>query len=422
MKALLAELKTDRGKKVGLGAILAGLSALFTFAGYEMIRSPAESIFLSYFSASQKPYALALVPIVIAVFIYGYGVMLSFLGPLKSMSLSMLFTFFSFFLFYFWIKNIPSAAIAFAIFIFKESYVVIISEQYWSYINSVLNENEGRIYNGPVAGLGALGSLMGGWFVSRYVSLFKTDMYIVFSGLCLLPALFFFYKAYRKTGEPAPSKEEEGGKKGHVHISLLWENKTVLFIALMIFFTQVVATLFDINFTRFVKEAIANKDLRTAFLGDFWMKVNIASFSMQFILAPLILRRARIKLVLVAVPLIHMATSVFTIVSPGLFSAGLAFLLFKSMDYSIFRAAKETLYIPFSYDTRYRVKQVSDAFTYRFSKGFTSLTLSITDMVGRVSYSIFPWFSFLFSGLWILVASFIKEGKESAQAKVSRVH
>jgi len=397
-----------------LGVIFAGLSAMFTFAGYEMIRSPAESIFLSHFSASHKPYALASVPVVIAMFIYGYGVLLSFFGPLKAMSFSMMFTFFSFFSFYFLLKHFQSSALAFAIFVFKESYVVIISEQYWSYINSVLNENEGRIYNGPVAGLGALGSLIGGWFVSRYVSQFKTDIYIVFSGLCLLPALFFFYKAYKKTGEPSPSRDEEGGKKGHVHISLLWENKTVLLIALMIFSTQVVATLFDINFTRFVKEAFSNKDLRTAFLGDFWMKVNIASFSMQFILAPLILRRARIKLVLVAVPVIHMATSLFVVLSPGLFSAGLAFLLFKSMDYSIFRAAKETLYIPFSYDARYRVKQVSDAFTYRFSKGFTSITLSITDMVGRLAYSIFPWFSFLFSGVWILVASFIKDGKKSS--------
>lgn len=414
MNKLLEYLKTERGKKSGAGVLLAGFSALFTFAGYEMVRSPAESIFLSYFSASYKPYALSLVPLVMWLFIYFYGIILSYLGPLKAMAVSMLFSAVSFSSFYFLLNSHPSAALAFSIFIFKEAYVVIISEQYWSYINSVLIEEESRIFNGPVAGLGALGSLVGGWFVSRYVGIFKTDLYLLFSGLCLLPALVLFYTAYRRSGEPQPSAEEAGGRKGHLHISILWENKTVLYIALMIFTTQVVATLFDINFTGFVKEGIPDKDLRTAFLGDFWMKVNIASFSMQFLLTPLLLRRASVKFVLVAVPLVHIITSVFIILKPGIFSAGLAFLLFKSMDYSIFRAAKETLYIPFSYDTRYRAKQVADAFTYRFSKGFTSVVMSLTDMLSRLSAAAFPWFSLLFSGLWIAVSSRIKEKSQAA--------
>ncbi len=416
MKNLFSYLKTERGKTRGLGALLAGLSALFTFAGYEMIRSPAESVFLTYFSASQKPYALTAVPAVMAFFIYLYGWALSRLGPMRAMAASMFFSFVSFAAFYAALTFSPGPAVALAVFVFKEAYVVIISEQYWSYINSVLNSDESKIFNGPVAGLGALGSLMGGWFVSHYVGFFKTDIYLLFSGFCLIPAVFAFIAAYRKTGEPQASLEERTGKKGHVHLSLLWENKTVLFIAMMIFFTQAVATFMDINFTGYVKEAIADKDSRTAFLGDFWMKVNIASFSMQFLFAPLILRKARTKYVLVAIPFIHMASSLFTLVNPGIFSAGLAFLLFKSMDYSIFRAAKETLYIPFSYDTRYRIKQVADAFTYRFSKGFISLALSLTQLASRLSISLFPLFCAVFSALWASTALFINQ-KEEAKAQ-----
>lgn len=415
MKNLFSHLKTERGKKAGFGAVLAGFSALFTFAGYEMIRSPAESIFLSYFSASHKPYALSAVPLVMAFFIYLYGLALSKLGPMKAMASSMLFSFFSFISFYLILVFFPGPYWAFAIFVFKEAYVVIISEQYWSYINSVLNSGESKIFNGPVAGLGALGSLAGGWFVSRYVGFFKTDIYLIFSAVCLLPALFIFLSAYLKTGEPAASEDEKKGKKGHVHLSLLWENKTVLMIAFMIFSTQAVSAFMDINFTGFVKNAMPDKDLRTAFLGDFWMKVNIFSFSMQFLIAPLLLRKAKIKYILVGIPLIHVASSLFVLTSPGLFSAGLSFLLFKSMDYSIFRAAKETLYIPFSYDTRYRIKQVADAFTYRFSKGFISIALSLSDMASKLSISIFPWFSAFFSCVWIGVAFAVKTAEPRDQ-------
>jgi len=70
------------------------------------------------------------------------------------------------------------------------------------------------------------------------------------------------------------------------------------------------------------------------------------------------------------------------------------------MDYSIFRASKETLYIPFSYDTRYRAKQVADAFTYRFSKGFTAMALSALKAAGSIPAAAYASAALVFSGLW----------------------
>lgn len=408
MTELIKYLKTERGKKISAGAFLAGFSALFTFAGYEMIRSPAESIFLSYFSAIEKVYALSLVPVFIFLLIYLYGRALSFLGSARAMAISFIFTIFCFVFFYVSLIYFPNKYIAFFLFVFKEAYVVIISEQYWSYINSILIKDEGKIFNGPVAGLGAIGSLFGGWFVSHYVKNSGTELYILFSAFCLIPALFLFISAYKDTGEPQPSEDEKYGKKGHLHLSILRENKTVFYIAIMIFLTQIIATLLDINFTSYVQKDFSDKDLRTAFLGNFWMKVNIVSFSMQFIFTPLLLKNFREKNILVMIPFVHVLTSIYLLINPSLFSAGLAFLLFKSMDYSIFRAAKEILYIPFSYDTRYRAKQVADAFTYRFSKGFTSVVLSFTNIVSKVSVGVFPFFILFFSALWSFVAFNIK--------------
>ena len=412
MNNLINYLKTERGKKIGIGAFLCGFSALFTFAGYELIRSPSESIFLSYFQAQQKPYALSLAPLLIFIFIYLYGIALSKYGSMKAMAISFIFTFINLSFFYFLLLYYPNKYLAFLFLIFKESYVVIISEQYWSYINSILKNEEGKIFNGPIAGLGATGSLLGGWFISNYAKYFKTETFIFFSMLCLLPALILFILSYKDTGEPLPNKDEEYGKKGHLHLSILKENKTVLSIVIMIFLTQIIATLFDVNFTSYVKQNFIDKDLRTAFLGDFWMKVNIVSFSMQFIFTPIILKKFKEKTILTIIPFIHIFTSIYLLINSNIFSASLAFLLFKSMDYSIFRAAKEILYIPFSYDTRYRAKQVADAFTYRFSKGFTSVILSIGNIFLKTSISVFPVFTLIFSGIWAMVAFNINRGLE----------
>jgi len=403
MSTLKAALKTERGRHVASAMLLTGLSASFLFCGYEFIRSGAESIFIAEFGAAAKPYAMACVPFMMALLIYLYGRLLSAFGGARAMAGSMLFSAAVFAASFLALKT-GFKAVAFFLYVFKESYVVIIAEQYWSFVNSTLKDEEGRVFNGPVAGLGALGSLVGGYIISKYVVAFHTEPFILLCALVMVPAMLLFWLAYQKAGEPKPKVDEAGGKKGHLHLSILKENRTVLYIALIIFATQIVATVMDLNFARLVADALPDKDLRTAYLGGFWMKVNIFSFSMQFLLAPLLLRRISIRGIQVAIPVVHLATCAILLVNPQLGVAALAFLLFKGLDYSIFRASKETLYIPFSYDTRYRAKQVADAFTYRFSKGFTAIILSAVSAIAAIPVAVYAITGFFTSGIWMGLA------------------
>ena len=90
MSTLIEALKTERGRHVARGVFLAGFSATFLFCGYEFIRSPAESIFMSYFSAADKPYALSVVPFFMAAMIYFYGRSISAWGGSRTMVGSMM--------------------------------------------------------------------------------------------------------------------------------------------------------------------------------------------------------------------------------------------------------------------------------------------------------------------------------------------
>ena len=47
----------------------------------------------------------------------------------------------------------------------------------------------------------------------------------------------------------------------------------------------------------------------------------------------------------------------------------------KSLDYSLFRVAKELLYIPLDYEHKYKAKAFIDMFLYRFAKAPASLLL-----------------------------------------------
>ena len=76
-----------------------------------------------------------------------------------------------------------------------------------------------------------------------------------------------------------------------------------------------------------------------------------------------------LRAVHMAIPALHLTACAALMARPTLAVGALAFGLFKALDYSLFRAAKEMLYIPLSFDSRYRAKSVIDAFGYRLSKG-----------------------------------------------------
>ncbi len=403
MSTLLAALKTERGRHVAGAVFLAGLSAMFLFCGYEFIRSPAESLFIDRFGAGAKPYAIACVPFMMAAMIYGYGRLLSAVGAKKAMAVSMLGSA-AFFLLAWLLMDHVGKWLVFLLLVFKESYVVVISEQYWSFVNSVLKDEEGKVFNGPMAGLGALGSLAGGWLLGHFAVGLGTETFVLFAAIIILPAAALFWLGYNKAGEPKPSAAEAGGKKGHIHLSILKENRTVLFIAFIIFAAQVVATALDFRFTQLVQDFMPLQDARTAYLGRFWMNVNVFSFSMQFLATPLLLRYIPRRGILTAIPAVHIVTCVLLFINPTLGLASTAFLLFKGMDYSIFRASKETLYIPFSYDTRYRAKQVADAFTYRFAKGLTATWVSGLTAVGSIAPGFYPALGAVFSSVWLTLS------------------
>ena len=402
--------RTER-RLYGFAAIIAGLSAMFCFMGYELIRSSSESVFLSRFLASDKTYALFITPLFLFILIYLYGFILSRYGSLFAMSVYFVFSFISMLTLYFF-TSLKITFFIFFILVFKESYVMVLSEMYWSYINSILKPNEAKLINGPLAGFGALGSVIGAYLVSRFAKVVGTQSFILFSAILLIPAYVFFRYAYKMTGEPLVDEEEKGGKKGHLHLSILRENNVILFISFIVFVSQVISTLADINFSYFVKKEFEEIDARTAYLGGFWMRVNIISFTIQFLITPYILKRFKIKYVFIGIPLIHLFSSFYCFLNPSLLSSAILFMLFKSFDYSIYRASKEILYIPFSYDTRYRVKQFVDAFIYRFSKSTTSAVLSLLNVfsIGYIQF-LSPAIIFM-STLWIFVASKINPKEE----------
>ena len=343
-------------------------AAAFMVGGYEFSRNAMASLFLDRFGSGPMPYAMAVVPALMAALIYVYGCLLTRLGSRRTLMIS-LGTSAAVFIGAYPALRSGSKPVVAALYIFTEAYIVILVEQFWSFINSTLDQEKARIFNGPILGGAAIGPLIAGLILRRWAPSLGSERFVLFSGLTLIPAAVLASAAYRLAGEPRPSAEEKGGRFGVMHLGLIFEHRVLLFIAIVIALSQCFATAANLRLYQVIEVALPNKDVRTAYLGSLWAMINGFAFLMQFVVTPLLLRRLPLVAILTGIPLLNACAVGFMLGNPTLGAAAAAFVLFKGMDYSVFRASKELLYIPLSFDARYRAKQVVDAFTYRFSKG-----------------------------------------------------
>jgi len=375
--------------------------------GYEFIRSSSSSIYLDVYGKDKLPYAMLGGAIFTIIFLYGYGWLITFIGARKTLLITSLFSSAVIVFSYFAVKSGINIS-AWFLYSFREAYIVVIIEQYWSLINSILREDQAKKFNGPITGVGSLGAIVGGFTVAFAAKKLHTDPLMLLTAASLLPAALCSELAYHFGGEPAPSVEEKGRKS--LAITLFKDSSYLRRIALLIFLTQIISTVLDLRFSGLVQDFLPVKDERTAYFGMFYGRLNLIAGILQFIVAPILLSFISIRFIHPAIPVIHITTATILLIKPTLFTGGLAYLVFKAVDYSIFRAGKEIFYIPLSFDSRYRAKEVIDAFGYRASKGISAGLTSIATMIAGffgyvLSGGFYPAIATVSAIVWLLTVT-----------------
>lgn len=385
------------------GVLVLASSALFTLCGYEFIRSVSTSLYIDRFGSGKLPIVMALGPVGTLAGLYGYGKLLSWFGGAKALVVSTLVAGLGILACYLAIVNGIDLAVG-ALYVIRESYIVILIEQYWSFINSTLNDDQARRLNGPICGIASIGAIAGGLTVGQLSGVLGTDALLLFAAASLVPAAALSLAGYRIGGQPRGESQ-----RTHRRTLALSEFKTspvLRYLAGLILLTQLMSTVLDLRFNGLVEASGLTIDDMTAFYGNFYAGLNIVAFVLQFLAAPMILKRFSLRTVHLGIPGVHLITCAVVLIHPTLATGAAAYLIFKALDYSVFRASKEVLYLPLSYDARYRTKEVIDAFGYRASKGVTSGALAVaTGAFGHLPGAVFPIMGLGAGGFWMLVAN-----------------
>ncbi|MGD0088342.1 MAG: Npt1/Npt2 family nucleotide transporter [Planctomycetota bacterium] len=377
----MAEGGNQKASTVFAAAAIA-VSAFFLLCGYELVRSTSNTLFNKAYGNAGRPAVNALVPVGLIAMLYVYARLLSWLGPRRTLLVTTLGSAAGIVACYFAVRGSFAQATR-VLYILREGYIVLLIEQYWSFLNSTLGTNAAKKLNGPICGVASLGAVLGGKLVFHLSARLGTATLLLLGAAACVPAAVCSEIAYRRCGEPRPSPllspaAAEGKKHdGHLGLGLFRSQRMLVFLLATIVATQVLCTALELSFQGILQDEYPESVSQNTYSGDFFATLNAAAALGQFVMAPLLLRWVALDAVHFALPLANAVACVCLLAAPSLESAGVAYLLFKALDYSLFRTAKELLYIPHSFDVRYRAKELIDVLGYRCGKGGCSLIIAL---------------------------------------------
>jgi AAA family ATP:ADP antiporter len=192
----------------------------------------------------------------------------------------------------------------------------------------------------------------------------------------------------RRAGARAPAKVAEAGGSLLQAAQVVRRSSYLFLLVLLIGIVQVVVTLVDLEYNTVLEQTFPDTDERTSVIGRVYAAISVATLVLHA-LTGAILRLTGVPLVLLAVPALLAVGLVAYAGHPRFLMATVLKGASKVFDYTIFRAAKEILYIPLSYTERTLGKSVVDLLTYRLAKGAIALVLALVALVAAATdYSV----------------------------------
>lgn len=383
-------------------ALRMAITAIFTLAGYESLRSSATVLLKTAYGSNILPIAMATTPVVTLIGLWAYGKLLTALGPRRTVVTTTLGFSLLIALLFVAIRSALQPATLLLYWV-KEFYIVLLIEQYWSYLNSKLSEPTARRLNGPITGVAGLGSIIGGWIVSMTAVPLGTETLLLIGAATLLPAAWLVNSTYRHFGEPAHfEKSPSVDQRSALGWSLIRSDRRLASLLAVVLVTQMLSSLLELKFQSLSSLAyVGRRDAETAFQGQYWFYLNSIALFSQFLLTPFLLTRFSLRQVHLLMPAIQLSAIGWALIAPSLWSVGAAFMAFKTLDYSLFRGAKELVYLPLSFDGRYRTKELIDVFGYRSGKAIASLGIATLQRTGFELTGFFLPAAFALGALWM---------------------
>ena len=358
---------SDENSTVWRNVLCLGGLAFLIFASYEVARSPLKALLTVRYGADALPYAWlgVAISVTLTVMFYGRAAAHISLRPLYArVVLISLGTLVGFLLLQ--SQSVPGRIL---LFIWKDVYIVLLGEMFWTMANRLFELKRAKCIFGFFCALGSLGAFAGSWATKTYAHSWGTSQlpWLVIPILLLsIPIVF---------GLPQMGPKIIREKPAHRRSKLVFGHRYLLHILGMIACIQLAVNLMDYQLTHMIQLEHPGQDEQTAVFGHIYSQISQLALVFQ-LGCGLIIGLYGVPGTLRRVPMVLLCCLGAFAVLPSLALISAAFVLAKSLDYSLFRAAKEALYLPLTHRERTQGKAVIDMMIYRVAKGAASFCSS----------------------------------------------
>jgi ATP/ADP translocase len=328
-----------------------------------------------------------------------------------------------------------------ALFVFRESYVQLLTSQHWSFISSILTPSESSRWFAPISGLTSITSALAAAGVGKMSALLGLQGVLLVAAVVLSGSIGFGRMAYsiaEKNGfnpaEEHDRKKKQKQQKQQLVTSTSSNNnraKDSLFAkagdvfarepTLWALFCEILAcqglsTLLNVCCITRVSEVMPDDAERAGWMGKFFAAINVLSCVLQFGVLPATSSYFEPGTLWRGMPLLMLAMTLplafpklgFGFIGgggttdPSLAMVATAFLVMKTLEFSVRRMLDEMVYVPLDYESRFLGKEVIGVLGYRFGKSAASLTLSaITSSFGAVGLRELSYLTTGAATLWL---------------------
>ncbi|MEC7241689.1 MAG: Npt1/Npt2 family nucleotide transporter [Myxococcota bacterium] len=269
---------------------------------------------------------------------------------------------------------------SFLAYIFKDLYIVLLVESFYAFANATYPLKTARWAYGLFGVMASLGGRVGNKSLEELASSMGSGRVPWLVLPTFLVVCFFVGWISRGASESLRLKKDR--PPGLIDaVRTVRSSRYLVWMVVLIASIQLATNLIDYVYQGALQEVFVLKDERTGISGDVYASIDDFTLALN-LSAGVILSRMGVSLTLLAIPFLVGLSAGLSLLIPGFFVLAICKVANKAFDYSIFRVAKEALYLPLGIEQKTKGKAVVDVLTYRLAKGGASLLSFVLIVLG----------------------------------------
>ncbi len=407
--------------------LLLALNVFFLLTAYYIIKPVREALILSQWGAEAKIYTAAGQALLLLLLVPLYSRLAGAVNRRRLISTVLLFFISCLVVFYF--LALARVPLGIPFYLWVGVFNVMVIAQFWSFANDIYTNEQGKRLFAIVGFGSSAGAVFGSFITGKLIEPLGIYQLLLLSAVLLGVSLILTLMVDSAVVKRTPKKETP--KSGRSGFALVFNNRYLLLIALMMMLANLVNTTGEYILGKRVAadaraavpelvfpEGTSATEMATAedersdeigiitgkFYSGFFNLVNILGLLTQLFLVSRIVRWGGVHIAILILPMVALGGYFFMGLFPLLAVTRWAKTIENSTDYSLQNTVRNMLFLPTTREEKYQAKQAIDSFFMRAGDMLAALLVLVGTTVWKLSVSGFAWVNVGLALVWIWVA------------------